>query len=117
MATIQEIKKKKKASATGKTQKLKTRKETIVASAKQETKTIEEVVPISKYKEWKLLYAPYPFSTNSNNPSPITSSQSRSNVEERESSITKDLCKNCKKNETCQLPKPEGGIWHCEDYE
>ena len=117
MATIQELKKRKKVSATGTTQKLKTRKEARVAGAEQETKTMEEVAPISKLKERKLLYAPYPFSANSNDPSPITSSTGRSKVEEKDLSITKGLCKNCKKNETCQLPKPEGGIWHCEDYE
>lgn len=26
------------------------------------------------------------------------------------------LCANCEKRETCRLPKPESGIWHCEEY-
>ena len=26
------------------------------------------------------------------------------------------LCMNCDNAETCTLPKPEGGIWHCEEY-
>ncbi len=26
------------------------------------------------------------------------------------------LCVNCDNAETCTLPKPEGGIWHCEEY-
>ena len=116
MTTIQEIKKGKKASVTGTAQKIKTRKEARVTGADQKTKT-EEVVPVSKYKEWKLLYTPYPFSTNSNNPSPMTNSQSKPLVEYQNSGMHKGLCKNCKKNETCQLPKPEGGIWRCEDYE
>jgi len=116
MTTIQETKKKKKVGTTGKTQKLKTRKDTIVASDEQETRMIEEVVPISKYKEWKLLYAPYPFSAN-NNPSPVTKSPSKGRVEEQDSSPYKGLCRNCKKNKTCVIPKPEGGIWRCEDYE
>jgi hypothetical protein len=26
------------------------------------------------------------------------------------------LCCNCENNETCQIPKTEGGVWHCEEY-
>lgn len=26
------------------------------------------------------------------------------------------LCMNCENARTCVLPKPEGGIWHCEEY-
>lgn len=26
------------------------------------------------------------------------------------------LCVNCAKRETCSFPKPEGGLWHCEEY-
>ena len=26
------------------------------------------------------------------------------------------LCMNCDNAGTCVLPKPEGGIWHCEEY-
>lgn len=26
------------------------------------------------------------------------------------------LCVNCQAHEGCALPKPEGGIWHCEEY-
>ena len=28
----------------------------------------------------------------------------------------KGLCSNCENREACMLPKPEGGIWHCEEY-
>ncbi len=27
------------------------------------------------------------------------------------------LCGNCLVRATCRLPKPVGGIWHCEEYE
>ncbi len=27
------------------------------------------------------------------------------------------LCASCQKIETCIYPKPEGGVWHCEEYE
>jgi hypothetical protein len=26
------------------------------------------------------------------------------------------LCMNCDNAETCSSPKPEGGVWHCEEY-
>ncbi len=29
----------------------------------------------------------------------------------------KGLCVNCVHRDTCQLPKPRGGVWHCEMYE
>jgi hypothetical protein len=29
----------------------------------------------------------------------------------------KGLCVNCKNREHCTFPKPEGGVWHCEEYE
>ena len=27
------------------------------------------------------------------------------------------LCSNCEQRSTCTYPKPEGGVWHCEEYE
>lgn len=27
------------------------------------------------------------------------------------------LCSNCKFNRFCSFPKPEGGVWHCEEFE
>ena len=26
------------------------------------------------------------------------------------------LCANCIHRETCVFPRPEGGVWHCEEY-
>lgn len=26
------------------------------------------------------------------------------------------ICSNCGNAETCSYPKPEGGVWRCEDY-
>lgn len=26
------------------------------------------------------------------------------------------LCVNCEHRETCTYPRPEGGVWHCEEY-
>jgi hypothetical protein len=28
----------------------------------------------------------------------------------------KGLCQNCERRFTCMYPKPEGGVWHCEEY-
>jgi hypothetical protein len=28
----------------------------------------------------------------------------------------KGLCSICEDRETCTYPKPEGGVWHCEEY-
>ena len=27
------------------------------------------------------------------------------------------LCFNCDLRDTCKFPMPEGGVWHCEEYE
>ena len=26
------------------------------------------------------------------------------------------LCSNCENRKSCVFPKPEGGVWHCEEY-
>jgi len=28
----------------------------------------------------------------------------------------KGLCANCENLETCTMVRPEGGVWHCEEY-
>jgi len=33
-----------------------------------------------------------------------------------ESSKYTGLCANCANRETCSYPKPEGGVWRCEEY-
>jgi len=27
------------------------------------------------------------------------------------------LCRNCRLRATCRHPRPEGGVWYCEEYE
>ncbi|NIM97876.1 MAG: hypothetical protein GTO24_07285 [candidate division Zixibacteria bacterium] len=44
-------------------------------------------------------------------------STTRASPGEKDPSSLKGLCKNCKKQKTCELPKPEGGVWRCQDYE
>ncbi len=38
-------------------------------------------------------------------------SQSRQDTSEY-----RGLCMNCANRNTCAIPKPEGGIWHCQEY-
>ena len=35
----------------------------------------------------------------------------------KEQTSLKGLCVNCDNRDTCTLPKAEGGVWHCEEYE
>ena len=37
-------------------------------------------------------------------------------LEIAKSSEFKGLCVNCEDRDTCKLPRPKGGIWHCEEY-
>jgi hypothetical protein len=34
----------------------------------------------------------------------------------KEAQQFKGLCVNCENRKTCKLLKPNGGIWHCEEY-
>ena len=38
-------------------------------------------------------------------------------VTAEESSSLIGLCRDCENRRTCVFPKPEGGIWHCEEYQ
>ena len=38
-------------------------------------------------------------------------------VEDEDSDKFVGLCSNCDNRKTCTFPKPEGGIWHCEEYQ
>lgn len=35
---------------------------------------------------------------------------------DREKKNNEGLCLNCVKRDWCRLPKPEGGVWRCEEY-
>ncbi len=36
--------------------------------------------------------------------------------EKGETARFKGLCMNCDHRFECMLPRPEGGVWHCEEY-
>ncbi len=47
---------------------------------------------------------------------PFDSVDTSLNVE-RDSRIDQGLCKNCANHENCTFPRPEGGVWHCDEYQ
>jgi len=46
----------------------------------------------------------------------VFSDQPESMVVNVDSTSFKGLCRNCQNRDTCTFPKPEGGVWHCEEY-
>ncbi len=48
---------------------------------------------------------------------PAARSKKDSTTKGKVSEKFKGLCKICEKRDTCTYPKPEGGVWHCEEYE
>ncbi|MCL5037854.1 MAG: hypothetical protein M1269_12200 [Chloroflexi bacterium] len=38
-------------------------------------------------------------------------------IQIEESNTFAGLCRTCRLNGTCEYPKPEGGVWRCEDFE
>jgi hypothetical protein len=36
--------------------------------------------------------------------------------EEADATHQRGLCSICEGREVCAFPKPEGGVWHCEEY-
>ena len=41
----------------------------------------------------------------------------RSDSDEDDSARYKGLCSDCENRKSCTYPKPEGGVWHCEEYQ
>jgi glutamate dehydrogenase (NAD(P)+) len=70
--------------------------------ARAEARPELDVRPVSKMKEWKLLYQPYPFDES---------------MKISSGTVVKGLCETCAKDEVCTIPRPEGGVWRCTEYE
>jgi hypothetical protein len=60
-------------------------------------------------------YAPLSVRTTGRNISPA-SLENGSSIQGKDSGKYKGLCRNCENRETCTYPKPEGGVWHCNEY-
>ena len=64
--------------------------------------------PIQECEEFEL-----PVPARSGN-QPVLSPLQRSGASEPD---VLGLCQNCRVRTGCRLPRPEGGIWFCEEYE
>ena len=117
MARAQRIKNRSRPGTIDAIDKTDTRRKVKEAKAPPKQKAAEQPEPISKQREWKLLYSPHPFGTSGDGSAPTKGPKRRPDAEEEKSTEPKGLCRNCKKKETCTLPKPEGGVWRCEEYE
>ena len=42
--------------------------------------------------------------------------QSKDTSSRKKQAKYEGLCVNCAHRESCTFPKPEGGVWHCEEY-
>jgi hypothetical protein len=49
-------------------------------------------------------------------PLPVTRAAAREPADRQDAGDHKGLCMNCENRRTCTLRKPEGGVWHCEEY-
>ncbi len=50
-------------------------------------------------------------------PPPGTVAAAREPVGSQDTGEYKGLCVNCENRNTCSVPRPEGGVWHCEEYQ
>jgi len=48
---------------------------------------------------------------------PVADRRRRSARVEEPQGEVKGLCINCAYRDTCLFPRPEGGVWHCAEYE
>ena len=49
-------------------------------------------------------------------PPPVATPAAREPAARQDAEEYKGLCVNCDNRDTCTLPRPEGGIWHCQEY-
>ena len=47
----------------------------------------------------------------------VSDIKSKKTDEEKDSSKFMGLCRTCEIQKTCKYPKPEGGVWHCDEYQ
>ena len=72
----------------------------------------ESDMSVWQCEEYEVYENPSVGITGKNNPS---SFQKKAELNEN-SARYKGLCKTCDYREICTYPKPEGGVWHCEEY-
>ena len=62
------------------------------------------------------VFAPPPAATATRLRRAATAAAARGPASQQDAGHYKGLCVNCDSRNTCTLPRPEGGIWHCEEY-
>ncbi len=117
MAQTQQVRTGRKVGATNARAKVVKQAPEVSPAKPKGPKPAEEIRPISKSERWKLLYA----AGQPKNPGHRTvrhkGSPAGSRSEEEDLGRLRGLCKNCRRRESCELPRPEGGVWRCEHYE
>lgn len=71
--------------------------------------------PVLQCEEFEIAEA-LPARTTVNNILTTSTPRSKTGLEDKISTNFKGLCKNCDNRLTCTLPRPESGVWHCEEY-
>ena len=61
-------------------------------------------------------YAPLAFQTDVAMAPPAATPSVTDRAAEGEAAEYTGLCMNCENRRVCKHPKPEGGVWHCENY-
>jgi len=72
-----------------------------------------DLTTVSKARQWKLLYHQYPFDEEAKSGHAPLPPDIATRIERE---AAKGLCLSCAKERTCQLPRPEGGVWRCKAY-
>ena len=76
-----------------------------LAGAKRPVLQCEEFEPCEESPPGKAPKSPAP-----KRPSSASRAGGRASVE------LMGLCVDCENRHTCTFPKPEGGVWHCQEY-
>lgn len=117
MDSTQHVKNGRKLDVSGTPERMDTRTGQISPTVRSHPQPAGEIRPLLKSKHWRLLYASSRPGKPEGSPSPRENFPAGTQGREEDVSKHKGLCKNCAKRESCKLPRPEGGVWRCEDYE
>jgi hypothetical protein len=72
--------------------------------------------PVWQCEEFEVYEAPLE-TTTVNGFLAVARAKARPDINENEEVKFKGLCLNCENRKTCIFPKPEEGVWRCEEYE
>jgi len=72
--------------------------------------------PVLQCEEFDGYQPPSPKAPDRQRPCLDTTVTGKASGEGSDSNKFLGLCKTCDERDTCQFAKPEGGVWHCEEY-